>query len=182
MAKYIVLSIVALLQALIMTGIFAIFTDWPNTQYLYRSMYPEILISIWLTIIASIGLGLVVSCLIRRPEYALLASPFILIIQIFLSGEYSFFLTSGEQRSFLGRTGEFLSNLTISKWSLKALECAYTYYVDFILENLWWWNRGSFALYNADAFWKYWKILILMIAISIILCVFLIHWIIKRKR
>ena len=182
MAKYIVLSIVALLQALIMTGIFAIFTDWPNTQYLYRSMYPEILISIWLTIIASIGLGLVVSCLIRRPEYALLASPFILIIQIFLSGEYSFFITSGEQRSFLGRTGEFLSNLTISKWSLKALECAYTYYVDFILENLWWWNRGSFALYNADAFWKYWKILILMIAISIILCVFLIHWIIKRKR
>ena len=182
MAKYIVLIIVALLQALIMTGIFALFTDWPDTRYLYRSMYPEILISVWLIIVAAIGLGLVISCLIRKPEHALILSPFILIIQIFLSGEYSFFLANGEQRSFLGRTGEFLSNLTISKWGLKSLQCAYDFYIDYILDNVWWWSRGRFGLYINAGFWDYWKILILMIIITIILCILLIHWIVSRKR
>lgn len=179
-SKYIVLGIVGLLQAAIMTIVFALFTEWPFGQYLYRSMYPEITISVWLTILASIGLGLVISCLIRKPEHAMLTTPFVLLAQIFLSGEYSFFLVNGQEKSFLGSFGQFLSNFTISRWGLQALENAYAYYNAFIVGNLWWWNRKAFALYDFDTFWSFWRILLLMILISAILCVLLIHRIVRK--
>jgi ABC transport system ATP-binding/permease protein len=71
----------------------------------------ELIISLWLTTLAGIGMGLLVSALANNTDKAVSIIPIILIPQIILSG--AIFNLSGPTK--------VLSYVTITKWSLDSL-------------------------------------------------------------
>ena len=71
----------------------------------------EILITVFLTVIAAELLGLIVSTCVRRGDKAMAVAPFILIFQLLFSG--ILFELSG--------MGNYISYITVCKWSVGAL-------------------------------------------------------------
>jgi hypothetical protein len=65
----------------------------------------------WLTILASIAMGFVISALVTTGDKAMAVAPFVLIIQLLFSG--ILFALEG--------AGELLSYVTVSRWSVSAL-------------------------------------------------------------
>ena len=71
----------------------------------------EIVLTVWITIIASMALGLVVSSMVKTGDKAMVIAPFMLIVQLLFSG----FLFE------LKGIGEAISQITVSKWSVNCL-------------------------------------------------------------
>ncbi len=182
LAKFIVLSLVGLLQAVIMTGVFAIFADYGFEEYLYRAMYPELTFSIWLTICAAIGLGLVISCLFKKPDHSMIAAPFVLVLELLFSGNSYLFTTTQKLASLLGEFGNVLSKLSIAKWTTDAMfEASYLYSL-LDTGELWWWDRVFVSKIDYYVFRNSWCVLGVMVLVSAILCVVLIHRIVGKRR
>lgn len=73
--------------------------------------YVEVILAVWVTILAAMSLGLIVSSIVKTGDKAMVVAPFLLIVQLLFSG----FLFS------LEGVGKLISNITISKWSVDAL-------------------------------------------------------------
>lgn len=110
-AKLVVYSCVGIIQALLLGGIYlammgqnleGIFTPWGDA---------EMILVLFMTILASQALGFIVSALSRSADKAMVSAPFLLIIQLLFSG--ILFKLEG--------FGEFISYFTISKWSVEGL-------------------------------------------------------------
>ena len=71
----------------------------------------EIMITIWLTMLASVALGLLISSFFRNSDKATTVAPFVLIIQLVFSG--MLFQLEGAK--------ETISYITFSRWSVDAL-------------------------------------------------------------
>jgi hypothetical membrane protein len=71
----------------------------------------EVFITMWLTILAAIAMGFVISALVSTGDKAMAVAPFVLIVQLLFSG--ILFVLEG--------AGEILSFVTISRWSVSAL-------------------------------------------------------------
>ncbi len=76
-----------------------------------NAMYIEVILTVWITIITSMALGLIVSSLVKSGDKAMVVAPFLLIVQLLFSG----FLFP------LKGIGEKISYITVSKWSVDGL-------------------------------------------------------------
>ncbi len=109
-SKVFVLAILGLIQSILLIVILAIFSGLPEKGALFPS-FMELTFSLWLTTLAGIGMGLLVSALASNTDKAVSIIPIILIPQIILSGVI--FNLSGPTKAF--------SYITITKWSLDSL-------------------------------------------------------------
>ncbi len=83
----------------------------PEEGVLFGSTLPEYYISVFLLMFAADTMGLFISCLVKTPETANMLSPYILILQLVLSGVL--FPLKG--------LSETVSYFMLSKWGMEAL-------------------------------------------------------------
>ena len=111
MSKFTLQAILGFVQALILTAVFlglvgkeceGLFMD--NFQY-------EMFFTVWLTVLASITMGFVISAIVKSGDKAMAVAPFVLIVQLLFSG--ILFALEG--------VGEKISYCTVSRWSVEAM-------------------------------------------------------------
>lgn len=110
-SKFAVQSLIGGIQALFLTGTFLGAIGKSGEGLFLDSFFPELIFSIWLVILASEALGLAVSANAKSGDKAMVAAPFILIIQLLFSG--ILFKLEG--------FGEWISYVTVSRWTVEAL-------------------------------------------------------------
>ena len=111
LSKVTIQTFLAAIQAIILTLIF-LFAFGKNCDgILFDNCTPEILFTIWLTIMASMAMGLVISSIVRSGDKAMTLAPFVLIVQLLFSG--ILFELKG--------VSKVLSWFTASRWSVEAL-------------------------------------------------------------
>lgn len=103
--------LICLVQALVMTGIYAMATHFPKHGLVTGSFIVDFFITMLLVTYASDVLGLMVSALVKSTTTAMTIMPFILIIQLIFSG--TIFALTGPAKT--------VSDLTIAKWGQRVL-------------------------------------------------------------
>lgn len=98
-------------QAIVMIVIYRIFMTFPKEGLVTGNYYLDIFICYFLILYASDMMGLAVSAMVKSTTTAMTVMPFLLIVQLILSG--SIFPLTGPAKS--------ISNLTISKWGQRVL-------------------------------------------------------------
>ena len=111
LSKFLVQAIIGLVQAAFLSGVFLAAIGKNGTGLFLDSFIPEIMFTVWIVILASEAMGLAVSANARSGDKAMVAAPFILIIQLLFSG--ILFKLEG--------FGEYISYATISRWAVEAL-------------------------------------------------------------
>lgn len=109
MSKVIVLSALCLFQAAALVGIFAIRIKLPGSDW---GLYPELVAAIFLTELAGLGMGLLVSAVSANSDRAMTIVPMLLIPQLIFAGALV----------PLGRMlapARVIADLMISKWALQ---------------------------------------------------------------
>lgn len=104
-------AILGLIQAAILTFVFLGLVDADKKGILLEHFQMEIFFTIWLTVLASITMGFVISSIMKTGDKAMTLAPFVLIIQLLFSG--ILFTLKG--------VGETISYCTVSRWSVEAL-------------------------------------------------------------
>lgn len=84
-SKIIVLGLLSLIQSLLVTGVFALLVGMPSEGVMFLP-YVEILLTTFVTAIASVAMGLLVSSLFTNPDRAMTVAPILLMPQILFSG------------------------------------------------------------------------------------------------
>lgn len=103
--------VICVIQALIMTVIYAVIAEFPKAGLVTGSFVVDFYITILLVVFASDMLGLAVSSLVKTTTMAMTVMPFVLIVQLVFSG--TIFSLSGNAK--------IISDLTICKWGQRAL-------------------------------------------------------------
>lgn len=104
-------AVICAVQAVAMILIYRIFMQFPEKGLVTGNFYVDVFICFFLTLYAADMMGLAVSSVVKSTTAAMTVMPFLLIIQLILSG--SIFPLSGAAKS--------ISNLTISKWGQRVL-------------------------------------------------------------
>ena len=99
------------LQAVLLTMIFLKLAGNEKEGIFLDHFSPEMLLTVWLTVLASISLGFVISAVVKTGDKAMAIAPFVLIIQLLFSG--ILFTLEG--------AGEVISYVTVSRWSVEGL-------------------------------------------------------------
>ena len=185
-SKVAVQVIIGFIQAVILTETFLILVDhftndgeasihYDEIQTLFdgKGESFEIILTTWITIIASMSLGLIVSSLVKTGDKAMVVAPFLLIVQLLFSG----FLFE------LKGIGESISQITVSKWSVDCL-CTITNIGNINSDyhpvesdkndQLFMWDSGTVI---SD-----WMIMLAMACISIIVSVVILRQVSKDGR
>lgn len=110
LSKFLIQLILGAIQALIMTAVFKLSVGIPEEGLLFEQSFLEVFVTTWLTIIAAMALGFVVSAIVKSGDKAMTCAPFVLIIQLLFSG--ILFELKG--------AGKKIAYLTISKWSVES--------------------------------------------------------------
>lgn len=103
-------AVICLAQTVIMYIICSIYIDFPKEGIIFHSSAPEYLITIFLMILASDVMGIAVSSIVHTPNAAMTVMPFVLILQLIMSGVL--FSLSGASKQ--------IANFTVSKWGMQA--------------------------------------------------------------
>ena len=111
LSKYMVQAVLGVVQALLITIVFAMAVGMPEKGLLSSNAFLDIFLTLWLTIMASMALGLVISAMVKTGDKAMTCAPFVLIIQLLFSG--ILFELKG--------AGEIIAYVTVSKWSVESL-------------------------------------------------------------
>ena len=111
LSKVAIQTLLAAVQAVILTMIFLLAIGKNRSGIIFDNFTPEILITVWLTIMASMAMGLVISSVVRSGDKAMTLAPFVLIVQLLFSG--ILFELKGVSKIF--------SWFTASRWSVEAL-------------------------------------------------------------
>ena len=98
-------------QAVLLTMIFLKLVGNEKKGIFLDHFSPEMLLTVWLTVLASIALGFVISAIVKTGDKAMAIAPFVLIIQLLFSG--ILFTLEG--------AGKVISYITVSRWSVEAL-------------------------------------------------------------
>lgn len=85
LSKITVLGVLCLIQSTLVTGVFALLVGLPKTG-LFLPPYLELLVTTFLTALASAATGLFVSCLFTNADRAMTVAPILLMPQILFSG------------------------------------------------------------------------------------------------
>lgn len=108
-SKILVLGMLCFLQSAMITGVFCILVGLPEEGILLHP-FPELLITTFLTAVASAAMGLFVSSLFTNADRAMTVAPILLMPQILFSG--LIFKLSGAT--------ETLSWFAVCRWSMEA--------------------------------------------------------------
>lgn len=111
MSKVAVQVLLGAVQTMILTGIFLLEIGKTEKGIFLDSFIPEIFFTVWLTIMASMGIGLIISAVVRTGDKAMALAPFVLIAQLLFSG--ILFELDGASK--------IISWFTVSRWSIEAL-------------------------------------------------------------
>lgn len=111
LSKFLIQAVIGLLQAVILTFVFLLAVGKSREGILLEHFHLEIFMTVWLTILASMAIGFIISSIVKTGDKAMAAAPFILIVQLLFSG--ILFKLEG--------LGKWISYLTISRWSVEAL-------------------------------------------------------------
>jgi hypothetical protein len=98
-------------EAIILTVVFDIFRDFPTTGVLFQWTGLEFFLSFTLIIFCADALGILVSCIVKNENAAMTVMPFVLIVQLVMSG----------MMFALPEEAQPVKELTISKWGLCAI-------------------------------------------------------------
>lgn len=99
-----------LVQSVIFIVICRIFIDFPSDGIIFGSSLVEYFITLFLVVWCSDIMGIMVSSVVSTPNSAMTAMPFVLILQLIMSGVL--FQLSG--------WSEVVANITFSKWGMSA--------------------------------------------------------------
>ncbi len=110
MSKVAVLTLLCIVQSVLLAGIVLLRTGAPPSGALLPSAI-ELIIGVWLTTMAGLAMGLLVSSLASNTDKATSIVPIILVPQIILAG--LIFPLNGP--------GKVLSYVTVTKWSIDSL-------------------------------------------------------------
>ena len=111
LSKFIIQALLGLIQSILLTAVFLITVGKSHSGIFFDSFYLEVFFTVWLTVLASMAMGFIVSSLVKTGDKAMAVAPFILIVQLLFSG--ILFNLEG--------TGEWISYLTVSRWSVESL-------------------------------------------------------------
>lgn len=111
MSKFLVQMILAAIQAILLTGTFLVTVGKFREGVWLDPFTLEIGITVWVTILAAMAMGLIISAVVKSGDKAMTLAPFVLIVQLLFSG--ILFKLEG--------AGKAVSYLTISKWSVEGL-------------------------------------------------------------
>ncbi len=111
LSKFLIQSVVGVLQAAVMTAVFGLVVGMPEKGILFENSFFELFVTVWLTITASMALGFIISAFVKSGDKAMTCAPFVLIIQLLFSG--ILFELKG--------AGNKIAYATISKWSVESL-------------------------------------------------------------
>ncbi len=184
-SKVVVQAVIGAIQAVLLSLTFLLMVDkfkndgevdvWHEeleTLFDGKGIYPEIMLTVWITILASMALGLIVSSIVKTGDKAMVVAPFLLIVQLLFSG----FLFKLEGIS------ELIANVTVSKWSVDSL-CRIANlgsispdFEDMINDDL-----DTFA-WDVGELLQDWGILILMTLICIVISTILLRSVAKDGR
>lgn len=176
LSKFIIQALIGFFQAAILTAVFLAAVGKSKPGILMDPFYLEIFLTIWMTILASMAIGFIVSSLVKSGDKAMAVAPFILIVQLLFSG--ILFTLEG--------VGEWISYLTISRWSVEALgsianlnDMSLRMQASIpTLEH----EVEEFFEFSASHLWTAWGILLGMTAVFSILSVFLLRSVAKDRR
>lgn len=111
MSKFVLQAALGFVQALILTLVFLKLVGKEREGIFLSQFGPEIVLTVWLTILASVTMGFVISSLVETGDKAMAVAPFVLIIQLLFSG--ILFTLKG--------AGKIISYCTVSRWSVEGL-------------------------------------------------------------
>ncbi len=111
MSKFAVQFIIAVIQSLVISTMFAALVGMPDSGVMLGSAFFEFFVTMLLTIMSSAAIGLIVSSLSTNGDKAMTIAPFLLIIQLLFSG--ILFELEGITQKF--------AYFTVSNWSVQAL-------------------------------------------------------------
>ena len=110
-SKLFVQCLLGAVQSICLVFTFLLIVKGNEEGILFDSFYLEILVTVWLTVLASIAMGFIISAIVRTGDKAMAAAPFVLIVQLLFSG--ILFDLKG--------VAEYISYITVSRWSVEAL-------------------------------------------------------------
>jgi len=111
LSKLFVQCLLGAVQSICLVFTFLLIVKGNEEGILFDSFYLEILVTVWLTVLASIAMGFIISAIVRTGDKAMAAAPFVLIVQLLFSG--ILFDLKG--------VAEYISYITVSRWSVEAL-------------------------------------------------------------
>lgn len=111
LSKFLVQTLIGLIQALLMSLLFVLLIGKPEEGILMNNAFLEIMVTVWITIEASMALGFIISAIVKSGDKAMTMAPFVLIVQLLFSG--ILFKLDG--------AGKYIAYATISKWSVESL-------------------------------------------------------------
>ncbi len=111
LSKFTLQAILGCIQALMLSFVFLSLVGADKKGIFLEHFHLEIFFTVWLTVMASITMGFVISSIMKTGDKALALAPFVLIIQLLFSG--ILFSLEG--------AGEIISYCTVSRWSVEAL-------------------------------------------------------------
>ena len=111
LSKMTVQLVLGAVQAVFLVVTFLVFTGANEKGIIFNSFYFEMIMTGWMTIVASAALGLIISAIVRTGDKAMAVAPFVLIVQLLFSG--ILFELKG--------IAEYISYFTISRWSVEAM-------------------------------------------------------------
>lgn len=82
MSKFVLQAALGFVQALILTLVFLKLVGKEREGIFLSQFGPEIVLTVWLTILASVTMGFVISSLVETGDKAMAVAPFVLIIQL----------------------------------------------------------------------------------------------------
>ena len=110
-AHFVFQLFVCLIQSVIILAVCMIMIDFPKTGVVFPHSFAEYFITIFLLLYSSDALALVISSYASTPVVAMTVMPFVLIIQLLMSGVL--FDLSG--------FAEWIAVFTVSKWGMEAM-------------------------------------------------------------
>lgn len=102
--------IICLVQAIIMLVLCMVFLDFPKNGLVTGNIITDVFITLFLVLLSSDYLGMAVSSVVKTTTTAMTVMPFILIVQLVLSGVLF---------ALEGNIG-LVAKITISKWGMEA--------------------------------------------------------------
>ena len=111
LSKFVLQAILGFVQAALLSFVFLKLTGKMKKGIFFAQFDIEIFLTVWLTVLAAVTMGLVISSMVRTGDKAMAVAPFVLIIQLLFSG--ILFTLKG--------AGKVISYCTISRWSVESL-------------------------------------------------------------
>ena len=108
LSKMVILGLICLVQSVMMMGLFSIFIGLPE-EGIFLSPFQEMLITTFLLEFSSAATGLLVSCIVKKPDLGTTLTVILLLPQILFSG--TIFKLTG--------SSETLSYLTSCRWGME---------------------------------------------------------------